>query len=124
MIDREKLVKDLAESDAGVFIDGLWQSVHVRVDRPTDCDLLAPVLVRHASPEVRAAIYAMLCPNCEATGEVRGVYPECCGRANGQGECCGEAIPVEGVEPCDHCGGSGLLAPAPTTDTTEEGNDK
>jgi DnaJ-class molecular chaperone len=55
------------------------------------------------------------CTDCGGTGYAVHVVPDCCGRVHDLGYCAGDcAVPREITEPCQTCGGSGVI---PADDT-------
>lgn len=52
------------------------------------------------------------CPHCGGDGEQRDVVAGCCGAFRPDGQCCGTAVPVEEVGPCEGCNGSGVAGDA------------
>ncbi len=49
------------------------------------------------------------CPDCDGHGAVNISVAICCEQPTRTGECCGNPVEGQGVEPCSNCGGLGFF---------------
>jgi hypothetical protein len=74
----------------------------------------ANLIRRLASAPVGDGVECVICGGDGMDPEV-AVEARCCGRADPNGDCCGNPEPEPVPQPCRQCGGSGKVIPVPQT---------